>query len=211
MIIQPSMIHLFGNVLASVDIETTGTQPGHHEIVQIAVVPLNKDLRPLEDTTAFYTNIQPNYPERVDMRSWRIHGLSLDDLMTNAPNQDRAGDLLMEWFESLKLPISKKLVPLAHNWPFECGFIRAWLGPQGLDHVFHFHPRDAMAYALTLNDKAAFAGLELPFESVSLSNLCRIFKIENAKPHDALCDALAEAEVYRTMLISSGSLERSTG
>jgi DNA polymerase III epsilon subunit-like protein len=188
-------------MLASVDVETTGTVPGHHEIMQIAVVPLNGDLRPMEGITPFYTNIRPEYPERVDERSWRVHGLSLDDLMNNAPNQDKVADLLVEWFESLDLPMSKKLVPLAHNWTFECGFLKAWLGPQAVDHLFHFHPRDAMVYALALNDKAAFAGLVPPFPSVSLSKLCSIFKVENVKPHDALCNALAEAEVYRAMLL----------
>ena len=32
---------LHGNRLAAVDLETTGTTPGYHEIVQIAVVPWN--------------------------------------------------------------------------------------------------------------------------------------------------------------------------
>ena len=195
-----SMDHLHGNMLASVDVETTGTVPGYHEIVQIAVAPLSDDLRPLAGVTPFYTNLRPEHPERVDLRSWQIHGLCLDDLIENAPIPERAADMLVEWFEALHLPISKRLVPLAHNWPFECGFLKAWLGPQGMDHVFHYHSRDAMGFAVALNDKAVFAGRQPLFESVSLSNLCRFFNVENAKPHDALSDALAEAEVYRAML-----------
>jgi DNA polymerase III epsilon subunit-like protein len=196
----PGLIHLNGNMLASVDVETTGTVPGYHEIVQIALAPLNSDLQPLAGVTPFYTNLRPEHPKRVDLRSWQIHGLRLDDLIENAPSQEKAADLLLEWFESLHLPVSKRLVPLAHNWPFECGFLKAWLGPQGMDHVFHYHPRDAMGFAVTLNDKAVLAGRQPPFDRVSLSHLCQFFNVANPKPHDALSDALAEAEVYRAML-----------
>jgi DNA polymerase III epsilon subunit-like protein len=150
--------------------------------------------------TPFYTNVRPDYPDRIDEGSWRIHGLNLDDLIDSAPSQERAADLLTEWFESLKLPVGMKLVPLAHNWTFEYGFLKAWIGQKALDYIFHFHPRDAMVYALALNDRIGLTGRPVLFESVSLSNLCSVFKVENPKPHDALHDALAEAEVYRAML-----------
>jgi DNA polymerase III epsilon subunit-like protein len=195
-----SLDHLRGNLLASVDVETTGILSGYHEIVQVAVVPIGHDLRPLEGIAPFYTNIRPEHPDRIDEGSWRIHGLGLDDLMQHAPSQEKAADLLTEWFEAMKLPIGRRLIPLAHNWTFEHGFLKAWLGQKALDYIFHFHPRDAMVYALAVNDKMACAGLAPPFASVSLSHLCSVLKVENPKPHDALYDALAEAEVYRAML-----------
>jgi DNA polymerase III epsilon subunit-like protein len=42
------MCPLNGNLLASIDLETTGLQAGYHEPIQIAVAPLNSDIRPLE-------------------------------------------------------------------------------------------------------------------------------------------------------------------
>jgi DNA polymerase III epsilon subunit-like protein len=197
------MDHLHGNMLASVDVETTGVVPGYHEIVQIAVVPLDGKLHPIEEVAPFYTNIRPACPDRIDEGSWRIHGLSLNGLMDSAPSQATAADLLLEWFEALKLPMGRKLVPLAHNWTFEHGFLKAWLGQKVLDQLFHYHPRDAMVCALAINDKMAYAGLAPPFTSVSLSNLCRTFKVENPRPHDALHDALAEAKVCRAMLTTN--------
>lgn len=194
------MDHLHGNLLVSVDVETTGVVSGYHEIVQVAVVPLDGDMRPLAGISPFYSNVCPDYPDRIDDGSWRIHGLSLDNLVNNAPSQEKAADLLMEWFEAIKLPTGRKLVPLAHNWTFEYGFLKAWLGQKALDRLFHYHPRDAMVYALALNDRMRLNGRPALFESMSLSNLCRAFKIENPRPHDALYDALAEADVYRAML-----------
>jgi DNA polymerase III epsilon subunit-like protein len=57
-----------------------------------------------------------------------------------------------------------------------------------------------MLYAVALNDKASFAGEPIPFSRVGLTSLCRKLNITNDRPHDALCDAIAEAELYRTLL-----------
>ena len=191
------MKHLYGNIIASIDVETTGLISGHHEIVQIAVVPLDKDLRPAGNS--FYTQVRPDFPERMDARSFEISGLTLAELM-EAPSQDRARDLFTEWVDSLGMPTGKKIIPMAHNWTFEYGFLRAWLGVHGLDHFFHFHPRDAMILALAIKDKLGMQGFPIPFDSVSLTNLCKVYGITNDKPHDALADAIAEAELYRTLL-----------
>jgi DNA polymerase III epsilon subunit-like protein len=53
------LVHLNGNLLASVDLETTGKRAGYHEPIQIAVVPLNSDLRPLDGVRPFYSTIKP--------------------------------------------------------------------------------------------------------------------------------------------------------
>jgi DNA polymerase III epsilon subunit-like protein len=62
------------------------------------------------------------------------------------------------------------------------------------------HARDAFLLALSMNDRAAFAGQKLPFNKVGLASLCNRFHVTNENPHDALSDALAEAEVYRAMI-----------
>lgn len=40
----------------------------------------------------------------------------------------------------------------------------------------------------------------LPFPRISLGDLCKQLGVVNSGPHDALWDAVAEAEVYRRML-----------
>lgn len=193
------LVHLNGNLLASIDLETTGLEAGYHEPIQIAVVPLNSDIRPLEGVRPFYTTIKPEHPER-QRGAKHVHGLALEDLVLHAPEQGKVQDLLVEWWEKLDLPFGKTLVPLAHNWAFESKFLQAWLGLDLTQTLFHGHARDAMLYALALNDKSSFMGLAAPFNQVGLNSLCKHFNVHNPSPHDALCDALAEAECYRAML-----------
>src|SRR3972149_3394561 len=200
-----SLVHLNGNLLASVDLETTGLQAGYHEPIQIAIVPLNSDIKPL-DVRPFYTTIRPNYPERQQTNAGYVHGLKLEDLVLHAPDAGRVQDLMVEWWEKLDLPVGKTLVPLAHNWAFESGFLRAWLGVDLSQQLFHGHARDAMLYALALNDKSAFLGLPAPFPKVGLGSICKKFSIVNPRPHDALCDAMAEAEQHISYCITPAGI-----
>jgi DNA polymerase III epsilon subunit-like protein len=196
----PCLVHLNGNLLAAVDLETTGTRPGYHEIIQIAVLPLDSDIKPLEGVRPFYTHVKPKHPDREDEAAKQKHRIPMTELLLHAPESERVADWLVEWFERLQLPFRKCLAPLAHNWAFESAFLKAWLGVPMVDSLFHSHARDGMLYAIALNDRAACAGEPAPFSRVGLSSLCAKLNIVNTNPHDALADCIAEAEVYRTLL-----------
>lgn len=70
--------------------------------------------------------------------------------MLHSPTSEKVADLLVEWFEKLELPFKRSLIPLAHNWAFESSFLKAWLGVDLVDQVFHSHARDTMLYAIAL-------------------------------------------------------------
>jgi DNA polymerase III epsilon subunit-like protein len=197
------MKHLYGNVLAAVDVETSGRRAGYHEIIQIAILPLDADIRPLKGVRPFYTTVQPMHPKRADPNSTKVHNINIDELVLHAPDPGRVQDMLMEWWHKLDLPVGKCLVPLAHSYPFENSFLKAWLGVDLYGEIFHSHARDAMTYALSINDRFSFRGLKPPFSYVGLKSLCKHFKVHNDNPHDALADCIAEAEVYRAMLTTN--------
>lgn len=198
--IRSSMPHLNGNIMAAVDFETTGVKAGWHEPIQMAVVPLNSDLRPMDDVRPFYVNIAPLHPERQDPEAAKVHQLDMDQLLLYGLERGRVETLFIEWFEGLGLPFERKLIPLAHNWPFENGFFKAWWGHELCNRIWHGHARDAMEYAGSLNDKAFMRGAKVPFSNLGLGDLCKHFGVINPKAHDALHDCLAEAEVYRHLL-----------
>jgi DNA polymerase III epsilon subunit-like protein len=187
--------------MAAMDFETTGLVAGWHEIIQIAVLPLTADMRPNPDLRPFYHNIAPLCPERQDPGAGNVHGLDLNWLQLNAPSSEKVADLLVEWFERLDLPVNRNIVPLAHNFPFENGFGKAWLGHDLFQQMFHSHARDGMSYAGSQNDRASFAGEPVLYNFVGLNSLCKHFGIVNENPHDALSDCYAEAEVYRALLL----------
>ena len=196
----PGLVHINGHLMAAIDLETTGTQPGVHEIIQIAVVPLDANFQPMEGIRPFYTTVRPDHPERASAGAQLKHGIPMEELLLHAPSSEKVKDWLVDWFESLHLPIRRCLVPLAHNWAFESSFLKAWLGVEMVDQLFHSHARDSMLYATALNDRAACAGDPVHFQRVSLGYLCRQLNVVNSNPHDALADCLAGAEVYRTLL-----------
>ena len=68
-IVYPGLVHLNGCLMAAVDLETTGTRPGYHEIIQIAVVPLGLRLQAAWPTCGHSTrSSSPKHPERESAR-----------------------------------------------------------------------------------------------------------------------------------------------
>lgn len=196
----PGFVHLGGHLLAAVDVETTGLMPGHNEIVQIAIQPLDSRCEPLKDVSPFYHHIKPEYPERANLKSSVVHKLDLDWLCIHAPDKWQVADWLDTWWTNLGLPLKRTLVPLAQNWQFEAGFLKAWLGLESFNQFFYWAARDTMLTAIYLNDRAYSKCQPLPFPNVGLDALCTKFGILNENPHDALADARAEAAVYKRLL-----------
>jgi DNA polymerase III epsilon subunit-like protein len=197
-------MNLNGNMLCSVDVETTGLMAGAHEIVQIAVVPLDGEITPCENHRPFYYHIAPQNTENVQKAAFNVNGLDLEWLINNGLDPWRAADLFDEWFQALELPFGKRLVPLAHNWAFERGFLMHWLGQETFDQFWYIHPRDTQIFGAMINDAAVYHGKKIPFNQLSLTYMCRKFGIFNEKSHDALADALAGAKLYREMILGFG-------
>ena len=84
-IVYPGLVHLNGCLMAAVDLETTGTRPGYHEIIQIAVVPLDSDFKPLADVRPFYTLVKPKHPERESEAAKQKHKIPMSELLLHAP------------------------------------------------------------------------------------------------------------------------------
>jgi DNA polymerase III epsilon subunit-like protein len=195
----PSLQSLNGNPLAAIDVETTGRIGGYHEVIQIAIVPMSLDLE-IADLEPFYQNIAPEYPERVEPGSTRVHNLNVDDLMVNAPSKEKVLQYLVEWFDRLPLGHGRRLTPLAHNWAFEKSFLTPWLGPELMNSLFSPLIRDTMQTAVFFNDRSAMLGRERPFQSISLSALCKNFGIKLENAHDALADCQATAKLFKSFM-----------
>lgn len=193
-------VHWNSNLLCVIDIETSGKDPTRHDILQIAVLPLKANLKPDTDIGAFYMDMQPVKPEKyIEADAMNCNKLDWHHLRDTAMDPWKVSELFDEWWQGLKLPFRKTIIPIAHNWPFESGFLHDWLGAAAMQDFF-FQFRDTMALANSINDMADMRNEAYPFPKTGLGYMCSQLKIENHKPHDALADCMATAELYRRLV-----------
>jgi DNA polymerase III epsilon subunit-like protein len=144
-----------GHLLCAIDTETSGLKAGFNDLLQIAIVPLRPDLTPNTDIIPFHTKLQPKRPHNFDHESTKVHGTNLEDSMQYGMDPWTAVELFDQWFNSLKLPFKKLLIPLGHNYTFDKDFILDWMGGViAYNSYFHGHVRDSMSAALFINDVA---------------------------------------------------------
>ena len=199
------MQHLNGDQICSIDTETTGLDADYHEIIQLAILPLNADLKPRKDVMPFYINMIPEHPERYSPEAAKVSKLTLETVTRTGFDQIKAIDLFEDWVGKLGLPhtpsgIRKRIIPLGQNYSHDKAFIMKWLGVDLYNDIFHYHYRDTMIAAQYLNDRAAFHAEKVPYSKVSLAWLANQHHVELDRAHDALQDCRATAEVYRAMV-----------
>lgn len=207
-IVYPCYPHQNGNMFAGIDLETTGTDPERHAIIQIAIVPMTPDFKPWEEVSPFYYEVAPYlmdergiwYEADVEPMAIRTNDLDVEHLIATACRPDVMVDMLIDWFDALPLAFERRLIPIAHNWQFEATFLKRFLGIELFDKMFLANCRDSMAAANFINDKAASQGHKPPFERVNLHWLCQHYKIQNMSPHDAFADTVAGAELYAKLM-----------
>lgn len=194
------MKHLNGNILCVIDTETTGTKPRFHEIIQVAIILLDKDLNIVKTPLPFAMDLMPQKPENIDMEAMEVTRSDLNTVLTSGMDPYTAADLLVEWVGKLGLAPNKKLCPIAHNWPFDREFLIDWLGQKTFEILFHPWYRDTMTMALYDNDRADWGNEQFPYPKCNLAFLCSQLKVERMRKHNALDDAVATAEVYKRMI-----------
>lgn len=195
--------HLFGNIFASIDVETTGLEAGYHEIVQIAVVPLDANLDPIRTILPFNMFIKPIFEERIDptLQTKKLYQHAID----NGYPADTVLNLLEDWHAKLPLGYNANgkrytLVPLGHNYCFDRSFLINLMGQGVYESMFHFHYRDTMTAGAYINDIYGMRGHDAPYSKLSLTQMCQKQGVEQYNAHNALDDCYAVAEVYKRMV-----------
>ncbi len=193
--------HLNGNLLCAIDCETTGLLWNKHDIIQIAIIPVTPSFEPNLDIQYFHCFMKPRRLENIDLEANKINRGRVTQAINEGMEPETAEERLREWFQSLRLPVKKSIVPLGSNYAFDRDFIMDWLGgPLSYGEFFRNDYRDTSLTGLMLNDMAFWAEDRIPFPKTSLKYLCSQLGVAHVNAHDAVGDCLATIEVYRRLM-----------
>lgn len=190
--------HLNFCLLCAIDTETTGLDPLKHEIVEIAIQPLDANIEPSKTIMPFSMLIRPQKPMEEGARN--VNKIPEEELQTYGVDPWTAAQALEDWFTSLKLGRTRQIVPLGHNYAFDRSFMISWLGFKTYEHIFAYHYRDTMNAAGYINDRAAFHNVKPPYQRIGLASLAARHEVSYDGAHRALRDAQITAEVYRRQM-----------
>lgn len=171
--------------LAFVDVETTGTDPAVHEIIELGVVltRLKDDVLTVIDTLDI--KISPTHLENADPVALRVNGYNEADWVFASSLADA-----MKTFADK----TEGAVFIAHNALFDYGFIEAAFKGTGVENNMHFQRLDTLSIAFGVLHNQDDLG------KLSLRALCEQFGVENKKAHSAYADAYATYEVFKKLL-----------
>lgn len=179
------------------DTETTGLEPAlGHRIIEVGCVEL-VNRRVTGRTFHRYLN-----PERdIDAGALAVHGISRESL-ADQPRFAEIAEALLEFIEGAEI--------VAHNAPFDVGFLEAELGRCG-------RPMK-LAERWPVLDTLALAREMHPGQRNNLDALCKRYNVDNTgrELHGALLDARILADVYLAMTggqaaLALAALERDAG
>ena len=159
-------------IFSCFDVETTSLDARKGQVIEIAIVKINHDGELLEEWTTLVG------PTPIDMGRPDIHGIKSSWLDTAPHFKQIAGDI-SERFDGS--------IPVAHNAPFDCSFIREEWNRAGLGDL-ELEALDTLPLAKELG---------YPGKLVELSDALGV-QLPNA--HEALADTHALAAVLIKLL-----------
>jgi len=171
----------------SVDVETAGPNPGQYSLLAIGACRLE------EPQQTFYVELQPvNW--NLTPESYAVHGLSLEVLAEKGLPPAEAMASFEAWLEEVVLP-GAKAVCVAFNAPFDWMFL--------CDYFHRFLGRNPFGHT-ALDMKAYYMGLTgSTWVETSMTYIAQRYLGNRPLTHNALQDAIDQAEIFRKILAGS--------
>ena len=168
-------------IFSCFDVETTSLDAKKGQVIEIAIVKVNSNGDFLDEWTTLVG------PTPIDLGRPDIHGIK-SSWLDSAPNFKQIAGDISEKFDGS--------IPVAHNAPFDCGFIREEWNKAGLGDL-QLEAFDTLPLA---------KGLGYPGKLVELSEA---LGVELSNAHEALADTHALASVLIKLLDSSNTKDDS--
>lgn len=177
-------------IFVSVDVETAGPIPGEFSLLSIGACSI------FEPEKTFACELQP-LNQSFDPKALAVSGFSLDELARTGLPPANAMRAFAEWLATL-VGKEQMLVFVGFNAPFDWSFVNYYFHRFGGDNPFGF---------TALDIKALYMGATgCRWADTRSSRIAEILKPGLTGTHDALRDALYQAEIFR--LIWSELIEK---
>lgn len=177
-------------IFAAMDTETTGLNSEIHEIIDLAIVPLNDDFS-FSEIPELHIRIKAEHLETAEPEALQVSGLNPNEGLS----LEQAKIEFQNWLKDNDI---ERIYPLGHNLAFDLDFINKTFPEES--KIISFRGRDSMYLARVINDVCRREkGVEL-FPKTSLSSVRSVLGITGEQTHHALDDARDSAIAYREML-----------
>ncbi len=173
----------------SVDVETSGPNPAVYSLLAIGACLVD------QPTRTFYVELSPT-SSAADPEAMRVHGLSLERLARQGLQASEAMQRFDGWLS--------EVVPQGHaptfvgfnaafDWMFVCDYFHRSLGRNPFGHA----ALDLKSYAMGLHGGA--------WIDTTKEALAKRYPGRPLPSHNALQDALEQAELFRQMLAAQAA------
>lgn len=185
------------------DLETTGTEVGYHEIIQLGAVLLDQDFNEISN---FFSNVCPVYENRFSKEAQKVHYLSMIDL-ENAPAIYEIIPQFEDWImKSLKLKNKKELrnlVLAGQSVYFDIIFLQYAYKQNQIPYPFSHKILDLKILAFYYFTILKNNNINVP-QSLSLESIANFFNLKRSSNiHNALEDAVLTAKCISIILNES--------
>lgn len=180
-------------LLAFVDVETTGLQPGWHEMIDLGLVMTDLDGRILD---SLFLRLQPQHPERTSEGARRVNAFDAErwrDLGAIPPGT--AVDSLRAFHR--RTAGDRHVLLVAFNSQFDTAFLDHLFRTTGATwrELYHYFVLDIPSMAWSLG-----------YRDLSGTELARRFGVEDephvADLHTGITGAMLNVRIYRALLDS---------
>lgn len=168
-------------VFISVDVETSGPIPGEYSLLTIGAVNVD------DEGQTFECALKP-LNRNADAKAMEITGLSLDELERTGLAAPAAMNALAQWVEKVAGPDAVPVF-VGFNAPFDWSFINYYFHRFAEHNPFGFTALDIKAYYMGASG--------CTWGDTRSSQISAKLKPKRSGNHDALSDALYQAELFR--------------
>jgi len=172
----------------SVDIETAGPNPGQYAMLSIGACTV------AEPVETFYVELQPNR-EAFSPEALQVSGLNMDELREHGVPPEQAMAQFADWVKQVT-PENSRPVFIAFNAPFDWTFVN--------DYFHRYLGHNPFGHS-ALDMKAFYMGQRgVAWGDTGFDKVANHYKFDHPLTHNALQDALDQAELFRKMLDEIG-------